>query len=124
MLKKFLKSNKNDFENYLSIKLKDVLVGRFKLFEDGFLYIYLKNFGNMNMEDFLKDFIDGLQFCLGVFFQFLVNQDLFIVDEDVVGDGVFKVMLQMNRLVNEEGQEFLFDVVLVFNNIIYFLLND
>lgn len=66
MLRKFLKNNRSDFEEYLSKKLKDVFFGRFQLLDDGFLYIYLKNLGKMNMEDFLKDLNDGILICLCV----------------------------------------------------------
>lgn len=124
MLKKFLKSNKNDFENYLSSKLKDALAGRLKPSEDGLLHIYSKNSGNMNMEDFLKDLTDGSQPRLGALSQSSANQDPLTVDEDAVGDGVFKVTPQMNRLANEEGQEPPSDAISALNNIIHPLLND
>ena len=124
MLKKFLKSNKNDFEYYLSSKLKDALAGRLKQSEDGLLHIYSKNSGNMNMEDFLKDLTDGSQPRPGAMSQSSTNQDPLTLDDDAVGDGVFKVTPQMNRLANEEGQEPPSDTVSALNNIIHPLLND
>ena len=124
MLKNFLKSNKNDFENYLSSKLKDALAGRIKPSEDGLLHIYSKNSGNMNMEDFLKDLTDGSQPRLGALAQSSANQDPLTVDEDAVGDGIFKVTPQMNKLASDEGQEPPSDAVSALNNIIHPLLND
>lgn len=124
MLRKFLKSNKNDFENYLSSKLKDALAGRLKPSDDGLLHIYSKNSGNMNMEDFLKDLTDGSQTRLGALSQSSSNQDPLTVDDDTVSGGVFKVTQQMNKLADEEGQEPPSDAISALNNIIHPLLND
>ena len=124
MLKKFLKSNKNDFENYLSSKLKDALAGRIKPSEDGLLHIYSKDSGNMNMEDFLKDLTAGSQPHPGALSQSSANQDPLTVDEDAMGDGIFKVTPQMNKLAGDEGQEPPSDAVSALNNIIHPLLND
>ena len=124
MLKKFLKSNKSDFENYLSSKLKDASAGRIKPSEDGLLHVYSKNSGNMNMEDFLKDLTDGSQPRLGALTQSSTNQDPLTVDEDAMGDGIFKVTPQMNKLASDEGQEPPSDAVSALNNIIHPLLND
>lgn len=124
MLRKFLKSNKNDFENYLSSKLKDALAGRLKPSDDGLLHIYSKNSGNMNMEDYLKDLTDGSQPRLGALSQSSSNQDTLTVDDDSVSGGVFKVTPQMNKLADEEGQEPPSDAISALNNIIHPLLND
>ena len=123
MLRKFLKGNKNDFENYLSTKLKDALAGRLKPSDDGLLHIYSKNSGNMDMEDFLKDLTDASQPRLSAMSQSSANQDPLTMDE-TVGDGVFKVTPQMNKLANDEGQEPPSDAVSELNNIIHPLLND
>ena len=123
MLRKFLKSNKNDFENYLSSKLKDALAGRVKPSDDGLLHIYSKNSGNMNMEDFLKDLTDSSQPRLNAMSQSSSNQAPLTMD-DTVGEGVFKVTPQMNKLADEEGQEPPSDAVSELNNIIHPLLND
>ena len=124
MLRKFLKSNKNDFENYLSSKLKDAVAGRLKPSDDGLLHIYSKNSGNMNMEDFLKDLTDSSQPRLGALSQSSANQDPLTMDDDAVSGGVFKVTPQMNKLADEEGQEPPSDAVTALNNIIHPLLND
>lgn len=123
MLRKFLKSNKNDFENYLNSKLKDALAGRLKPSDDGLLHIYSKNSGNMNMEDFLKDLTDSSQPRLNAMSQSSSNQAPLTMD-DTVGEGVFKVTPQMNKLADEEGQEPPSDAVSELNNIIHPLLND
>ena len=123
MLRKFLKSNKNDFETYLSSKLKDALAGRLKPSDDGLLHIYPKDSGNMNIEDFLKDLTDSSQPHLGAPSQSSANQNPLTMD-DTMGDGVFKVTQQMNKLADEEGQEPPSDAVSELNNIIHPLLND
>lgn len=124
MLRKFLKSNKNEFEDYLSSKLKDALAGRLKPSDDGLLHIYSKNSGNMNMEDFLKDLNDGSQPHLGALSQTSASQDPLTMVDDTVAGGVFKVTPQMNKLADEEGQEPPSDAVSALNNIIHPLLND
>ena len=123
MLRKFLKSNKNDFENYLSSKLNDALAGKLKPSDDGLLHIYSKNSGNMNMEDFLKDLPDDSQTRLGALSQSSSNQDPLTMDDTVSG-GVFKVTPQMNKLADEEGEESPSDAISALNNIIHPLLND
>ena len=78
----------------------------------------------MNMEDFLKDLTDGSQPRLGALTQSSTNQDPLTMDEDAMGDGIFKVTSQMNKLASDEGQEPPSDAVSALNNIIHPLLND
>lgn len=128
MLRKFLKSNKNEFEDYLSKKLKDALAGRLQPADDGLLHIYSKNSGNMNMEDFLKDLNDGTPPRPGVNYQASsqssAGQDPLTMDDNTVDGNVFRVTPQMNKLAGDEGQDAPSDAVSALNNIIHPLLND
>lgn len=128
MLKKYLKSNKNEFEDYLSNRLKAALAGKLKPSDDGLLNIYSKNSGNMNMADFLKDMNDDSQPRPGGSEEALTqtpnNQVPLTMDDNSVGGGVFQVTPQMDKLADDEGQEPPSDAVSALNNIIHPLLND
>ena len=128
MLRKFLKNNRSDFEEYLSKKLKDALSGRLQPSDDGLLHIYSKNSGKMNMEDFLKDLNDGTLTRPRVNYQSSslssLGQDSLTMDDNTVNGNVFRVTPQMNKLAGDEGQDTPSDAVSALNNIIHPLLND